>query len=29
MGNYAMTVPLPRGLDNQREGLRELVDLGY
>lgn len=24
-----MTVPLPRGLDNQREGLRELVDLGY
>ena len=29
MGNYAMTVPLPRGLDNQREGLKELVDLGY
>ena len=24
-----MTVPLPRGLDNQRKGLRELVDLGY
>ena len=24
-----MTVHLPKGLDNQREGLRELVDLGY
>ncbi|HJM29420.1 MAG: LLM class F420-dependent oxidoreductase [Acidimicrobiales bacterium] len=29
MGNYAMTVPLPRGLDDQGTGFRELVDLGY
>ena len=29
MGNYAMTVPLPMALDNQQEGFRKLVELGY
>ena len=29
MGNYAMTVPLPRGLNDQQKGFRDLVDLGY
>ena len=29
MGNYAMTVPLPRGLNDQQKGVRDLVDLGY
>ena len=29
MGNYAMTVPLPMSLNNQREGFRKLVELGY
>ncbi len=29
MGNYAMTVPLPRQLDDQEQGFRDLVHLGY
>ena len=29
MGDYAMTVPLPMALDNQQEGFRKLVELGY